>query len=134
MRGYIAAKSKVKGVDIHSQLRMIFIIATHQLNTYTTNPTPFNPISYTPVQTQSNPYNPYTYPYRSPTVLSFTHRPTPPPYFSQYYSPHHIPLYYPIYPQKHTPHSKDPYSQSEFLKLPIDKYLKIAYNKLIKGG
>ena len=45
MRGYIAAKSKVRGVDIHSQLRMIFIIATHQLNTYTTNPTPIQ--SYT---------------------------------------------------------------------------------------
>ena len=45
MRGYIAAKSTIKGVDIHSQLRTIFIIATHQLNTYTTNPPPNpNPI------------------------------------------------------------------------------------------
>ena len=70
----------IRGVDIHSQLRMIFIIATHQLNTYTTNPLP--------IQTQSNPYYPYTYrsivhlpfSYR-PIVLPFTHTP-PPPYFS----------------------------------------------------
>ena len=47
LRGYIAARSTIRGVDIHSQLRTIFIIATHQLNTRTTNPLPILPLPYT---------------------------------------------------------------------------------------
>ena len=48
LRGYIVARSTIRGVDIHSQLRTIFIIATHQLNTRTTNPLPQSPQSSTP--------------------------------------------------------------------------------------
>ena len=105
----------IRGVDIHSQLRMIFIIATHQLNTYTTNP--LSSILSNPVPPQSKPNPILIIPIPTPTVLlpsyrSLTH--TPLPLFLTHIIPPIYTLYYPIYPQKHTPHSKDPYSQSEF--------------------
>ena len=125
LRGYIAARSTIRGVDIHSQLRTIFIIATHQLNTRTTNPLPILPLPYTVHLSSSN------------RPLSFTHHPPivlPLPLFLIILF---SPIYNPILPhksQKKTPHSNYIYPQSEFFKLPIDKYLKITYNKLIKGG
>ena len=128
LRGYIAARSKVRGVDIHSQLRMIFIIATHQLNTRTTNPLPILPLPYTVLLTTL--YRPLSFTHHRPIVLS--------PLISHNTIPtHHIPLYYPIYPQKHTLHSNYIYPQSEFFVIKclyflIDKYLKLSYNK-IKG-
>ena len=122
----------IRGVDIHSQLRMIFIIATHQLNTRTTNPTPI-PTYPTPSSILPLPftYRPIVL-YRSLIIVLSSY---PSPYFSQYYS--HTP-YTPILPyispKKHTPFKISLFPKRVFLKLPIDKYLKIAYNKLIKGG
>lgn len=117
--GIIEYMFGIRGVDIHSQLRLIFIIATHQLNTYTIDPKP-------------SPHHLSTI-HISPSNRSLTvHLPfaTLPLFLIILF-----PLIYTYYTtlkfyKKHIPHSKYPYSQSEFFKLPIDKYLKIYYTIL----
>ena len=106
----------IRGVDIHSQLRTIFIIATHQLNTYLTNPLPLFPsLSFNP--SPNPPLNPIpTYLISSYIILqsssnhplSFAHRSllhTPPLISHNIISPNihpHTTLYIP----KNTHHTQ----------------------------
>ena len=96
---------------------------------------------------QSNPYLPYIVLYYPSIVLqsssivhsSSSYRPTPSPLFLIILFP---PIYTPILPyispKTHTTFKLYLSPKRVFvikcLQLPIDKYLKVTYNKLIKGG
>ena len=99
--GIIVHMFGIRGVDIHSQLRMIFIIATHQLNTYTINPKPSSIVHISSSH----------YPVPTPTVLLLSYRPLtvhplPPPLISHSIISPNIHPYTTLYIPKNTHHTQ----------------------------
>ena len=101
-RGIIVHMFGIRGVDIHSQLQLIFIITPHQLNTYTIYPKPI-------------PYHPLLITNRSPIVLPFSNRPTPPLISHTHYSPNIYPYTTPYIPKNTHPIQKILIPKASFL-------------------